>query len=77
MVNNAWRWFLTTSLIIGVPVTTGLILTGIERTWHTLTCETMRYNCSRSLVHGLSYVVEQVDNTHDVTLTPTPIKRGK
>jgi len=77
MVNNAWRWFLTTSLIIGVPVTTGLILTGIERTWHTLTCETMRYNCSRSLVHGLSYVVEQVDNTHDVTLTPTPTKRGK
>lgn len=77
MINNAWRWFLTTSLIIGVPVTTGLILTGIERTWHTLTCETMRYNCSRSLVHGLSYVVEQVDNTHDVTLTPTPTKRGK
>lgn len=77
MVNKAWRWFLTTSLIIGVPVTTGLILTGIERTWHTLTCETMRYNCSRSLVHGLSYVVEQVDNTHDVTLTPTPTKRSK
>ena len=77
MVSNAWRWFLTTSLIIGVPVTTGLILTGIERTWHTLTCETMRYNCSRSLVHGLSYVVEQVDNTHDVTLTPTPTKGRK
>lgn len=77
MVSKAWGWFLTTSLIIGVPVTTGLILTGIERTWHTLTCETMRYNCSRSLVHGLSYVVEQVDNAHDVTLTPTPTKRGK
>lgn len=77
MVSKAWRWFLTTSLIIGVPITTGLILTGIERTWHTLTCETMRYNCSRSLVHSLSYVVEQVDNTHDVTLTPTPTKRGK
>lgn len=77
MVNKAWGWFLTTSLIIGVPVTTGLILTGIERTWHTLTCETMRYNCSRSLVHGLSYVVEQVDQTHDVMLTPTPTKRGK
>lgn len=77
MVSKAWGWFLTTSLIIGVPVTTGLILTGIERTWHTLTCETMRYNCSRSLVHGWSYVVEQVDNTHDVTFTPTPTKRGK
>lgn len=75
MVSKAWRWFLTTSLIIGVPVTTGLILTGVERTWHTLTCETVRFGCSRSLVHGLSYVVEQVDTEHDVTLTPTPKKR--
>ncbi len=77
MVNNAWRWFLTTSMIVGVPVTAGLLLTGIERTFHTLTCETVRFNCSRSLVHGLSYVVERVDATHDVTLTPTPTKRGK
>lgn len=77
MVNKAWRWFLTTSMIVGVPVTVGLLLTGIERTFHTLTCETVRFNCSRSLVHGLSYVVERVDATHDVTLTPTPTKRGK
>ncbi len=77
MVEGAWRWLRVTALIVGLPMTVGGLLVGIERTFHTLTCETVRFNCSRSWVHGLSYVVEQVDSNHDVTLTPAPTKRGK
>lgn len=71
-MSKAISWFLTTATIIGVPVTLGLILTGVERSFHTLTCETLRYGCSRSLFHQVSYIVDQVDSTHDVVLTPAP-----
>jgi hypothetical protein len=70
MSNKAITWFLTTATIVGVPVTIALILVGSERAFHTLTCETARYNCSRSLIHSLDYVVEQVDQDTDVVVTP-------
>jgi len=77
MVNKLWSWFLVTSMIVGVPVTIGLILVAFERTLHTLTCETAHYGCSRSLLHGVEYITQQVDSEHDVVLTPTPTKRLK
>jgi hypothetical protein len=76
MVNRLWEWFKVTALIVGMPVTVGLILVACERSFHTLTCETARFNCSRSLLHGVSYITEQVDSEHDVILTPEkPRKR--
>lgn len=75
MVNKLWSWFLVTSMIVGVPVTVGLILVACERTLHTLTCETARYGCSRSLLHGVEYITEQVDSEHDVILTPQKPKK--
>ena len=75
MVNKLWSWFLVTSMIVGVPVTVGLILVACERTLHTLTCETAHYGCSRSLLHGVEYITEQVDNEHDVILSPRKPKK--
>ena len=75
MVNKLWSWFLVTSMSVGVPVTIGLILVACERTLHTLTCETAHYGCSRSLLHGVEYITEQVDNEHDVILTPQKPKK--
>lgn len=75
MLNNCIKWFLTTATVVGVPVTIALILVSAERTFHTLTCETVRYGCSRSFVHSLSYVVEQVSDESDVVLTPTPKRK--
>lgn len=77
MVSKLWSWFLVTSMIVGVPVTIGLILVTCERGLHTLTCETARYGCNRSLLHGVEYITEQVDSEHDVVLTPRPTKRIK
>ena len=75
MTSKLWSWFLVTSMIVGVPVTVGLILVACERTLHTLTCETAHYGCSRSLLHGVEYITEQVDNEHDVILTPQKPKK--
>jgi hypothetical protein len=75
MVSKLWCWFKVTSMIVGVPVTIGLILVACERTLHTLTCETARYACNRSLLHGVSYITEQVDSEHDVILTPQKHKK--
>lgn len=69
-MSKAITWFLTTATIVGVPVTVALILVGTERAFHTLTCETARYNCSRSLIHSMDYILEQVDNDTDVVATP-------
>jgi hypothetical protein len=76
MLSNGVRWFLTTATIVGVPVTIAIILVGVERSFHTLTCETARYGCSRSFVHSLDYVVEQVTPDNDVTLTPRKKSKG-
>ena len=75
MGSKLWQWFRVTSFIVGMPVTVGLILVGTERAVHTLTCEAVRYNCSRSFLHGVSYIAEQVDANHDVILTPEKPKK--
>lgn len=70
MLSKALTWFLTTSTILGVPVTIAVILVGIDRSIHTLTCETVRYGCDRSFTQSVDYVTEQVTEDSDVVLIP-------
>jgi len=70
MLSKALTWFLTTSTILGVPVTIAVILVGIDRSIHTLTCETVRYGCDRSFTQSVDYVAEQVTEDSDVVLIP-------
>lgn len=70
MLSKALTWFLTTSTIVGVPVTIAVILVGIDRSIHTLTCETVRYGCDRSFTQSVDYVAEQVTEDSDVVLIP-------
>ena len=70
MLSKITSWFLTTSTIVGIPVTIALILVGVERSVHTLTCETVRYGCSRSFTQSVEYIAEQVDQDTDVVITP-------
>jgi len=70
MLSKALTWFLTTSTIVGVPVTIAILLIGIERSVATLTCETARINCSRSFTQSVDYIAEQVDANTDVIVTP-------
>ena len=70
MLSKALTWFLTTSTIVGVPVTVAILLIGIERSVATLTCETARINCSRSFTQSIDYIAEQVSDETDVVLTP-------
>lgn len=70
MLNKALTWFLTTSTIVGVPVTIAILLIGIERSVATLTCETARIGCNRSFTQSIDYIAEQVSDETDVVLTP-------
>ena len=70
MLNKAFTWFITTSTIVGVPVTVAILLIGIERSVATLTCETARINCNRSFTQSIDYIAEQVSDETDVVLTP-------
>lgn len=70
MLSKALTWFLTTSTIVGVPVTIAVILVGIDRSIHTLTCEIVRYGCNRSFTQSVDYVAEQVTEDSDVILIP-------
>lgn len=70
MLSKALTWFLTTSTIVGVPVTIAILLIGIERSVATLTCETARVGCNRSFTQSVDYIAEQVDDDTDVILTP-------
>jgi hypothetical protein len=70
MLSKALTWFLTTSTIVGVPVTIAILLIGIERSVATLTCETARINCSRSFTQSIDYIAEQVTDETDVVITP-------
>ena len=70
MLSKALTWFLTTSTIVGVPVTIAILLIGIERSVATLTCETARVGCNRSFTQSVDYIAEQVDDETDVVLTP-------
>jgi hypothetical protein len=70
MLSKALAWFLTTSTIVGVPVTIAILLIGIERSVATLTCETARVGCNRSFTQSVDYITEQVDDDTDVVLTP-------
>lgn len=70
MLTKSWAWFLTTSTIVGIPVTLALILIGVERSVKTLTCETIRYGCNRSFTQSVDYVAEQVTDDTDVVLIP-------
>lgn len=77
MLTKAMTWFLTTSTIVGVPVTIAILLIGIERSIHTLTCETARYGCNRSFTQSVDYIAEQVDEDTDVVITPRKSKFTK
>jgi len=77
MLNKALTWFLTTSTIVGVPVTIAILLIGIERSVATLTCETARVGCNRSFTQSVDYIAEQVDDDTDVVLTPKKNKFTK
>lgn len=70
MLSKALTWFITTSTIVGVPVTVAILLIGIERSVATLTCETARINCNRSFTQSVDYIAEQVTDETDVVLTP-------
>jgi hypothetical protein len=70
MLSKALTWFLTTSTIVGVPVTIAILLIGVERSVATLTCETARVNCSRSFTQSIDYIAEQVTEETDVVITP-------
>ena len=70
MLSKSLTWFLTTSTIVGVPVTIAILLIGIERSIHTLTCETVRYGCNRSFTQSIDYIAEQVTEETDVVITP-------
>lgn len=70
MLSKALTWFLTTSTIVGVPVTIAILLIGIERSVATLTCETARIACNRSFTQSVDYIAEQVTDETDVVLTP-------
>jgi hypothetical protein len=70
MLSKALTWFLTTSTIVGVPVTIAILLIGVERSVATLTCETARVNCSRSFTQSIDYIAEQVTDETDVVITP-------
>ena len=70
MLSKALTWFLTTSTIVGVPVTIAILLIGIERSVATLTCETARVGCNRSFTQSIDYIAEQVTDETDVVLTP-------
>ena len=62
------RWFNMTSIVIGAPILAALLITGFERLTFTLTCESMRYGCERSLIRGAEWMIEQVDLGHDVVV---------
>jgi hypothetical protein len=70
MLSKALTWFLTTSTIVGVPVTIAILLIGVERSVATLTCETAQVNCSRSFTQSIDYIAEQVTDETDVVITP-------
>lgn len=70
MLNKALTWFLTTSTIVGIPVTVAILLIGVERSVATLTCETARIGCNRSFTQSVDYIAEQVTDETDVVLTP-------
>ena len=70
MLSKALTWFLTTSTIVGVPVTIAILLIGIERSVATLTCETARVGCNRSFTQSIDYIAEQVTDETEVVLTP-------
>jgi hypothetical protein len=70
MLSKALTWFLTTSTIVGVPVTIAILLIGIERSVATLTCETAQVHCSRSFTQSVDYIAEQVTDETDVVITP-------
>lgn len=70
MLSKALTWFLTTSTIVGAPVTIAILLIGIERSIATLTCETARVGCNRSFTQSIDYIAEQVTEDQDVVLTP-------
>jgi hypothetical protein len=70
MLSKALTWFLTTSTIVGVPVTIAILLIGIERSVATLTCETARIGCNRSFTQSIDYIAEQVTDETDVVITP-------
>lgn len=77
MLSKSLTWFLTTSTIVGVPVTIAILLIGIERSIHTLTCETVRYGCNRSFTQSIDYIAEQVTEETDVVITPKKNKFTK
>jgi hypothetical protein len=70
MLSKSLTWFLTTSTIVGVPVTIAILLIGIERSVATLTCETARIGCNRSFTQSIDYIAEQVTDETDVVITP-------
>lgn len=70
MLSKALTWFLTTSTIVGIPMTIAILLIGIERSVATLTCETARVGCNRSFTQSVDYIAEQVTDETDVVLTP-------
>lgn len=64
------EWYLTSAMIVGVPVLMAILVVAAERIIYTTTCETVRYRCDRSLTQSVEYIAEQVTDDTDVIITP-------
>ena len=64
------QWYLTSAMIVGVPVLMAILVIAAERIVYTTTCETVRYRCDRSLTQSVDYIAEQVTDDTDVVITP-------
>lgn len=48
-LKNAWKWFLQTSMLIGIPVTFYILMMGIEKSFFTVQCHFVGDNCADSI----------------------------
>lgn len=48
-MKGAYRWFLTTSMLVGMPVVLLLVLLGIQKFAFTTTCYVANYRCEYAI----------------------------
>lgn len=58
-----WKWFLQTSMIVGMPVTLMLVIMGGQTFFFTGTCYTVGYYCEHAL--GAENTVDAVKEILD------------
>ena len=77
-MNSALDWFLKTSMVVGVPVLTILLVTGFKTMTFTATCYGLNYKCELAYGAGEAmamYMGDLLASNPGTEIVATPSKR--